>query len=120
MTEEVRLAELLEPDSGAGPVFDEPWQARAFGLVVALHDEGAGFDWQAFQERLIAEIDAADDAMAPQDALEAAYYDQWLAAFEDLLVADEYLSQEEIQQRAEAFANEDRTAEEFVTGDRDH
>lgn len=120
MTEDLSLADLLDPDDEARPVFDAPWQARAFGLVVALYDDGNGFDWTAFQQRLIDEVDTADSDMAPVDALENAYYEQWLTAFERLLVEDRVLSSEEIEERAVEFATEERTAEEFVEGERGH
>lgn len=103
-----------------GPVFDAPWQARAFGLVVALHDGGDGFEWTAFQDRLIDEVAARDADMGPKEALEAAYYDQWLAALERLLVEEGHLTPEAIETRAAAFASEERTAEEFVEGERGH
>ena len=114
------LSDLLDAEGGDGLVFDAPWQARAFGMVVALHDEGDGFDWLKFQERLVDEVAAADPDMAPEDALEEAYYEQWLAAFERLLVEEGHLSPEEIEARAAEFAREDRTAEEFVDGERAH
>lgn len=114
------LSDLLEPEDGDSIVFDAPWQARAFGMVAALHDGGNGFDWIEFQERLIDEVAAADPDMAPEDALEKAYYEQWLAAFERLLIEEGYLSPKEIEARAAEFAQEERTAEEFVDGERAH
>lgn len=62
-------------------VFDAPWQARAFGLVVALldhHDK----DWDAFRPHLVAAIAAAPAAP---------YYEQLvvaLAAFGDELAGE--------------------------------
>jgi hypothetical protein len=47
-------------------------------IVVALYDDGNGFDWREFQQRLINEVDTADSDM---DALENAYYEQWLTTF---------------------------------------
>ncbi|HET9317868.1 MAG TPA: cobalt chelatase, partial [Vicinamibacteria bacterium] len=32
-------------------VFDEPWQGRAFGMAVALH-EGGAYDWEEFRQEL--------------------------------------------------------------------
>lgn len=114
------LSDRVESEDGDGPVFDAPWQARAFGIVVALHDDGDGFDWMEFQERLVDEVATADPDTAPEDALEEAYYEQWLAAFECLLVEEGLLSPEEIAARAAEFAREERTAEEFVDGERVH
>lgn len=114
------LSDLFDPKDGDGPVFDAPWQARAFGIVVALHDEGDGFDWMEFQGRLVDEVAAVDPDMAPEGALEEGYYEQWLAAFECLVVEEGLLSPEEIEARAAEFAQEERTAEEFVNGERVH
>lgn len=123
-------AELLAKlnRSRDGPVFEAPWQARAFGLVVALQDEDDGFDWTAFQRRLIDEVaEPVDDTHAPSvvfddlgSLFEHTYYEQWLTAFERLLVEDGYLDPAEIEARAAQFADGERTAEEFVKGERHH
>jgi nitrile hydratase accessory protein len=60
-----------------GPVFEEPWQAKAFAIAVALHERGL-YTWQEWSETLGARIATADD-----DGAE--YYSNWLAALEDLL-----------------------------------
>ncbi len=70
------------PGDGDGPVFDEPWQARAFAVVVRLCQDGH-VEWEAFRQRLIAEIAAAD---AAGDSA-TGYYEHWLAACEALLAA---------------------------------
>ena len=45
------------------PAFDEPWQARIFAVVNAMH--GAGhYEWRAFQELLIDEITRHAAALA--------------------------------------------------------
>ncbi len=69
------------PPAGDTPVVTEPWQARAFAVVVQLCRDGHA-EWDDFQRRLIAEIGAAD---AAGDAA-TGYYDHWLAACEGLLV----------------------------------
>jgi len=125
------------PDSG--PAFRAPWQARAFGVAVALRDAGPGIDWSAFQERLIDAVEAAggldpddparsDEAGALADALddgrdgaaERAYYEQWLDALERLVVDRGLLDAAAVDARAGEFAGGDRTAEEFVAGERAH
>lgn len=65
---------LAIPKEGDTPVFVEPWEARIFAMVVALHDQGR-FEWKDFQSLLIAEITAHESAGAPQ-----AYYQSWLNA----------------------------------------
>ncbi|MDI9332698.1 MAG: nitrile hydratase accessory protein [Alphaproteobacteria bacterium] len=59
-------------------VFEQPWQATAFALTVALHQKGlfSWPDWAAALSRRIA-IDANDDGRR--------YYDHWLAALEEMI-----------------------------------
>jgi nitrile hydratase accessory protein len=61
-------------------VFAAPWEGRVFGMAVALHDDAA-YPWDAFRDRLIAEIARAEAAGEG-----STYYERWLAAFERLLV----------------------------------
>lgn len=53
-------------------VFDEPWQARALGLCVALL-EAQGLTWDDFKPSLIAAIEAAP---------ERPYYESFAVALE--------------------------------------
>ena len=65
------------PRSNGELVFDAPWQARAFGICVAvLEREGLG--WEAFRPHLVAAI--ADDP-------ERDYYDSFGLAL-DAFLAD--------------------------------
>ena len=66
------------PRDAGGPVFAEPWQAQAFAIAVALHDQGL-FAWPEWAATLGAEI-----ARAGPDG--AGYWDHWLAALETLVV----------------------------------
>lgn len=70
------LAEL--PRADAGPVFDEPWQAQAFALVLELHARGV-LSWQAWTEALAAELRAHEDRDGTR------YYHHWLSALERLV-----------------------------------
>jgi nitrile hydratase accessory protein len=78
-------------------VFEAPWQGRAFGLAVALSEEGL-FPWEEFRQALIAAVAAAE---ARGGAFR--YYDAWLAAFERVLATRGVLSATEIEERAFAF-----------------
>lgn len=74
------------PGSAAGdpaeaPVFDAPWQAQAFAMVVALHRQGV-FTWAEWASALAAARARPDAAPDGSD-----YYDDWLAALERLLTA---------------------------------
>ena len=58
-------------------VFAAPWEARAFALAVGLVDK-LELPWDAFRERLIAEIAAQP---------ERRYYESWAAALESLVLS---------------------------------
>jgi nitrile hydratase accessory protein len=65
------------PRDRDGPVFREPWEARAFGLAVALQESGL-FGWGEWAETLGAVIAETQD---PDGSL---YYHCWLEALERL------------------------------------
>lgn len=65
-------------------VFAEPWQSRAFGLAVTLHDAGA-FAWDDFRDHLVARIAAWDHEHPAGERFD--YYGSWLEALE-LVVVD--------------------------------
>lgn len=78
-------------------VFEAPWQGRAFGMAVALHEQQL-YDWEEFRQRLIGEIARADAGDNP-----SGYYERWLAAFEKLLIERGVLSEEELTERTYQF-----------------
>jgi nitrile hydratase accessory protein len=90
---------LNGPDAGEA-VFDEPWQARAFALVVDLHAHGV-FTWAEWAEGLSARIQAA---RAPGEGGQDAYHHHWLAALEDLLARRGLAAPGELAARAAAWA----------------
>lgn len=102
--------EAVEPAEGV--TFDAPWQARAFGVAVALH-EREGRDFSRFQERFVERIQSTDPE-AMQDGVEATYYERWLEALEELLVEEGLVSEAELDRRAAAFTEGERDAAEFV------
>jgi len=67
------------PRDDDGVVFAAPWEAKAFALVVHLHQRGA-FAWNDWVNALSGEI-AADKARA----VPTPYYLLWLAAAERLV-----------------------------------
>jgi nitrile hydratase accessory protein len=78
-------------------VFTAPWESRAFGMAVSLHDAGA-FAWPVFQAALIARI-GAWEARHP-DGEGRSYYEHWLGALEDVLAAAGTVSEGEVAERA--------------------
>ena len=64
--------------------FREPWEARAFALVVRLHEAGY-FNWPEWVAAISAEITAAQAGGDPD--LDDTYYRHWLAALEKMVVS---------------------------------
>ncbi|HEY2146106.1 MAG TPA: nitrile hydratase accessory protein [Steroidobacteraceae bacterium] len=65
-----------------GPVFSAPWEARAFAMVLALHERGL-FTWPQWSQALARQIDIArQDGRAD---LGHDYYQYWLLALESLV-----------------------------------
>lgn len=104
----------LPDDAGIG--FDAPWQARAFGLAVALDERVSSFDWSAFQARFVERINAVDPDSLQAD-VESAYFEQWLESLEETLLDAGFLSVEAIDARQAAFETGERDASEFVLED---
>ena len=63
-------------------VFAEPWEARAFAIVVSLHERGL-YTWAEWADALATRIKTAQAAGDPD--IGGAYYHHWLGALEDLL-----------------------------------
>ena len=69
------------PQDEEGAVFAAPWEAKAFALVVHLHQRGR-FEWSEWVAALATEI-AADRTRAEPTP----YYLLWLTAAEHLVAA---------------------------------
>jgi nitrile hydratase accessory protein len=69
------------PRDDGGPVFREPWAARAFAMNVALNERGV-FAWPEWSQLLGARV-AAEALANPADP--DAYWRAWRAALEDML-----------------------------------
>jgi len=69
----------LDADS---PVFNQPWEARAFAMTLALHERGV-FTWPQWAEALSRQIELA--RAAGDEDLGATYYQHWLRALESLV-----------------------------------
>jgi nitrile hydratase accessory protein len=84
------------------PVFEEPWQAEAFALVVHLHDRGA-FTWSEWAEALTAQIRSAGGGGSMHED-GARYYDHWLAALESLATGRGMTDPDALASRKAAWA----------------
>ncbi len=92
--------DLAVPRKNGELVFEAPWAGRVFGMAVTMSDSQC-YAWDAFRDRLAAEIAAAEE-----HGDGSGYYERWLASFERLLLETGVLTAEEL---------DTRTAE-FVTG----
>ena len=100
MSELTSLLPDLPCDETAAPVFRAPWEAQAFAMAVALHQQGL-FTWPEWAETLSAEIRRAQAAGDPDTG--ETYYRHWLNALEKLVVAKGAASDAALQARAKAW-----------------
>jgi nitrile hydratase accessory protein len=96
------------PRNEDGPVFAEPWQARAFALVVRLVSQGH-FTWQEWTQALTVEVQHASERGEPGDG--SRYYHHWLAALEQLVTAKGLASGTELGERTQAAIEAHRHAD---------
>ena len=82
----------LDPSSDAR-VFEEPWQAEAFAIVVALHERGL-FTWNQWADALSTHVKAPG---GEND------YAAWLAALESLLISLNVTATIEVDALTEAW-----------------
>jgi nitrile hydratase accessory protein len=89
-----RIARMDEqialPRKNGELVFEAPWEARAFGLAVALNESGL-YHWRDFSQGLATEI-----ATAEQKGTSSSYYERWLASLEKLVIARGLTTREEL------------------------
>jgi nitrile hydratase accessory protein len=88
------------PRDQEGPVFNEPWEAQAFALVVRLSEAGH-FTWSEWAAVLSQEIKAAQARGDPD--LGQTYYQHWLNALERICVEKELFGREDMHRRLEVW-----------------
>jgi nitrile hydratase accessory protein len=93
MDEQVAL-----PRKNGELVFEAPWEARAFGLAVALNEAGV-YPWRDFSQGL-----AAETAALEQQGAHASYYERWLETLEKLAIARGLVSLDELDARTTEYA----------------
>lgn len=89
------------PRSNGELVFAEPWEGRAFGIVMALVDSGA-LSYDAFRDALVARIAVWEAAPPPGECW--SYYRCWLQALEQVLDEAALVATDEVDGRATAFS----------------
>jgi len=72
------------PSDREGPVFQAPWEAQAFALVLSLYDKGL-FTWPEWAAALATQIGRAQAAGDPDRG--DTYYRHWLNALEQMVTA---------------------------------
>ena len=80
-------ADAAVPRRNGELVFDEPWQARVFGLAAAVVETRFAGDRELFRRQLVAAIAAEP---------ERPYWESWTVALEGLLVDCGELSAQEL------------------------
>ena len=96
----------LELDGPAAPprdngelVFAQPWESRAFGMAVTLHEAGV-LRWPDFQAALIARIATWETTRTGSWN----YYSHWLGALEDVLADAGTIRTDELTERAHTLS----------------
>ena len=85
-----------QPCDNDGPVFQAPWEAQAFGMVLALHEQGL-FTWDEWAQALHGAIRIAQTDGDPD--LGNTYYAHWLAALESIALSKGLFSGAEISNK---------------------
>ena len=93
----VREIPRIPTDAAQEIVFNQPWEAKAFALVVQLYQQGH-FTWPEWAQQLSREIKAAG---AEDDG--SRYYLWWLAAAEKLVADKALCARTELHERKSAL-----------------
>lgn len=91
------------PTDAEGPVFVEPWEARAFSMVIDLNARGR-FAWKDFQALLVEEVGKSE-----RNGLGRPYYLNWLIAAERLFERLGLAERTEVDAEVERLRPDDRT-----------
>lgn len=75
-------------------VFKEPWEAKAFAIIVTLSQAGY-FTWSEWVDCFAGHVAQATQVEA-EGGVAKAYYEQWVDAAESLLVAKGLTSTEQL------------------------
>jgi len=88
------------PRDAEGPVFNEPWEAQAFAMTLALHERGL-FSWPEWAATLGEEIKRAQAAGDPDTG--ETYYLHWLATLEGLVARKGVASMDTLHRYRDAW-----------------
>lgn len=88
------------PAAHQTPTFNEPWEAQAFAITLALHRRGV-FTWDEWAATLGAEIKAAQARGDPDTG--STYYHHWLASIERVVREKGIASEQTLLRYREAW-----------------
>ena len=88
------------PRDEDGPVFREPWEARAFAMALALHEAGV-FTWNEWANTLGDQIKRAQAAGDPDTG--ETYYHHWLATLERIVAEKGVTDARQLQRTRHAW-----------------
>ena len=91
--------QIALPRENGELVFQAPWEARAFGLAVALNEKDL-YEWREFSSQLASEIAAAEQNNDP-----SSYYARWVASLEELVIDRGLISREQLDTRTAEYAS---------------
>ena len=91
--------QIALPRENGELVFQAPWEARAFGLAVALNEKDL-YEWREFSSQLASEIADAEQNNDP-----SSYYARWVASLEELVIAQGLISREQLDARTAEYAS---------------
>ena len=77
-------------------VFEAPWEARAFGLAVALNEQGL-YPWTEFSGKLAETIEVAESPSEESGSESSLYYERWLATLEQTLLENALVTENELE-----------------------
>ncbi len=89
------------PSDNDGPVFNEPWEAQAFAMALALFDRGL-FTWGEWAAMLGEEIKRAQAAGDPDTG--STYYHHWLATLERMVAEKQLATRDQLAHTHAAWA----------------
>ena len=81
----------------ADVTFAEPWEAKAFAIVVSLAQAGH-FTWREWVDCFAKEV-ATASAVEAEGGIPKTYYEQWLDAAERIMVEKGVTSKEQLEAR---------------------
>ena len=93
--------EIALPRKNGELVFESPWEARAFGLAVALNQSGV-YPWRDFSRGLAEQV-----ARAEREGVDSTYYVRWLQALEQLILEEGLATPAELKRKCGAVQRED-------------